>query len=67
MVKVYRNKLTNKFMVMDRGERFHFDTKAEAMKKAKALRRNADRREFNATLSMITGTSARAARLDMGL
>lgn len=67
-MKIYRNRITNKFRVMGKyGNTEYFDTKSEALHDYSRVIDNEVRRERNQILRDISGTSARAARADMGL
>jgi hypothetical protein len=72
MFKILRRKSTQKFVVAELKDykwviSQDFDTKEEALKRLKQLKRNAHKREENQILKDICGTSARSARIDMGL
>ena len=67
-MKIFTHKQTGfKRIVGNYGSSGGFPTLAEAMNDYKRIKRNAIKRERNEILSDIAGTSARAARLDMGL
>ncbi len=67
-MKLLRNKETNLVRVLGiYGFSNYFETKEEALKDYKRVKRNTLKREQNQMLSDITGISAKAARLDMGL
>ena len=72
MIKIMRRKSNQKFVVAELKDNNwiisqDYDTKEEAFKRLKTLKRNAHKREENQILKDICGTSARSARLDMGL
>lgn len=72
MIKLLRRKSTQKFVIAElRNNKWEisqdYDTKEEALKRIKQLKRNAHKREENQILRDMCGTSARVARLDMGL
>lgn len=67
-MKIYRNRMTNKFRVMGKyGLTEYFDTKSEALRDYQRVIDNGVRREKNQILRDLTGTSAAAARRDMGI
>jgi hypothetical protein len=72
MFKILRRKSTQKFVVAElkNGKWIisqDYETKEEAIQRMKELKRNAYKREENQILKDICGTSARSARLDIGL
>lgn len=74
MIKLLRHKIEGYFIVKEydyKGVRYEKkynpDQKAQALKDYKRLKRNAYTREKNSILSDICGTSARQAKIDMGL
>lgn len=67
-MKVLRNKETGQIRVLGNyGVTSYFQDKESAMKDYKRIKRNSLNRFRNEILRDITGTSARAAREDMGL
>ena len=73
MIRLYRNKNTGAWKVVENRNGKELETdfnpgeEIQARAFVKKLRRNAILRERNAILRELTGTSARAAREDMGL
>jgi hypothetical protein len=72
MIKLLRRKSNQKFVVAELKQgkwimSADYETKEEAIKRMKELKRNAYKREENQILKDLCGTSARLARLDMGL
>jgi len=72
MIKILRRKSNQKFVVAElKNEKWiisqDYETKEEALKRLKQLKINAHKREENQILRDICGTSARMARIDMGL
>lgn len=72
MFKIFRRKSNNKYIVVEWKNGKHeisrdFDTKEEALKRLKQLKRNAYNREKNQILKDLCGCSARQAKIDMGL
>lgn len=67
-MKIFTNVVTKEVRIVGRyGSTVRFKTREEALADYRRLERNAFNRERNQVLRDITGTSARAARLDMGL
>lgn len=71
MIKILRRKSNQKFVVAELKDNKWIISedyeKVEALKRLKQLKRNAYKREENQILRDMCGTSARSARLDMGL
>ena len=67
MLALYRHKTNGTFVLLDRKSKTEYTNEKDARQAyAKALR-NKNAREKNELLRDLCGTSARVARLDMGL
>lgn len=71
MIRLYRHKTNGTYLLIENREgkqfEYTFTNEAEAKRAMARLKRNAFKRGQNQCLRDITGTSASAARLDMGL
>jgi len=67
-MKLLQHKQTGMYRIVGNyGSSGSFWTKKEALEDYKRVKRNAIKRERNQILSELCGTSARAARADMGM
>jgi hypothetical protein len=67
-MKLLQHKQTRMYRIVGNyGSSGTFWTKQECLNDYKRIKRNAIKRERNQVLSDLTGTSARQARLDMGI
>ena len=69
MIKLLRHKITGNYFVKDYYKQTikKFENKNDALKEYKRLKRNEHNREKNQILKELCGTSARQAKMDMGL
>lgn len=66
--KLYRSKVTGDYFIIGpAGKTREWDTKEETIKDYKRLNRNLLARQKNQILRELCGTSARQAKIDMGL